>query len=290
MGSEFLRLWERPYHLIEVAVLSLLLWGMLSIVRGTKGESMLMNMGVFLGVSFIVLRGFAQQYELDRLTLVLDAIFQASIVALVVIFQPELRRGLALNRWLRPPPPEKEEVDEIVNATILLGQAKVGALIALERKDSLKNYLANGTPIDAKVTARLLRQIFWPGTPLHDGAVIIRSNRIAAAECLLPNTDRQDLPRSLGMRHRAALGLSEVEDALVVTVSEETGIISLAERGRIERDLDRERLSQLLHERYLAPTDDEEDATPDSDPDGSGEHPAVKPPSNARITPPRSST
>jgi diadenylate cyclase len=265
MWREFVRLTQDPARMFEVSVLALLLWGVLTFLRGTKGEGMLKSLGIVLAVAFIFLRGLAVEWELDRLALVLDAVFQASVIALVVIFQPELRKGLALRigeKWLRTPIAGQAVVDELVNAAMLMGQHRVGALIAIERTDSLKNYVPKGTVIDAEVKARLLRTIFWPGTPLHDGAVIIQNGRLAAAECYLPLTDRDDLPKSLGTRHRAAIGLSEAEDAVVLVVSEETGYISLCERGRIHRDLDRERLTTLLTEHYLTQVEQLNDDEP----------------------------
>src|SRR5690606_23645488 len=136
--------------------------------------------------------------------------------------------------------PDREVVEEVANAAAKLSKAKIGALIAIEREDSLKEYVASGTSCDAEVRADLLRTIFYVGTPLHDGAVIIQKGRLAAAGCFLPLTDNPAIPKSLGTRHRAGIGLSEAEDAMVVIVSEETGTISFAEGGRLHRELDRD--------------------------------------------------
>src|SRR5690606_4462822 len=154
----------------------------------------------------------SQELELARLTLVLDAIFQASVIALVVIFQPELRRGLALKigeKWFTQSVPEQQVLEEVANAAVRLSKSKEGALMAIERKDGLKNYISTGTVIDAEVKADLLVNLFYPGAPLHDGAVIIQNGRIAAAGCFLPLTDNPDISKALGTRHRAAIGLSE---------------------------------------------------------------------------------
>lgn len=268
MLRELLRLFRDAGNLSEVLILSILLFGLLTFLRGTRGEGMLKSLGFFLAVGFIVLRGLSQEFELARLTLVLDAIFQASVIALVVIFQPELRRGLALKigeKWFTQSVPEQQVLEEISSAAARLSKSKEGALMAIERKDGLKNYISTGTVLDAEVKADLLANIFWPGAPLHDGAVIVQNGRIAAAGCFLPLTDNPDISKALGTRHRAALGLSEVEDALVVVVSEETGTISLAEGGRLHRELDRESLLQMLKDLYLAPEEEEEEAATAAD-------------------------
>jgi diadenylate cyclase len=262
MLRELLRLFRDPTNLSEVLILAILLFGLLTFLRGTRGEGMLKSLGFFLAVGFIVLRGLSQEFELARLTLVLDAIFQASVIALVVIFQPELRRGLALKigeKWFTSTVPEQQWLEEVANAAARLAKSKEGALMAIERKDGLKNYISTGTVLDAEVKADLLANIFWPGAPLHDGAVIVQNGRIAAAGCFLPLTDNPDVSKQLGTRHRAALGLSEAEDALIVVVSEETGIISLAEGGRLHRELDRESLLALLKDLYLTPEDEDEE-------------------------------
>lgn len=281
MTQEIARLLD-PANLanfIEVFVLSILLFGLLTFLRGTRGEGMLKSLGVFLAVGFIGLRGAAQHFDLARLTLVLDAIFQASIIALVVIFQPELRRGLALKigeKWFTQTVPEQQVFEEVATAAARLSRTKEGALIAIERKDGLKNYVTTGTTIDAIVKAELLANIFWPGAPLHDGAVVIQNGRIMAAGCFLPLSENPDISKQLGTRHRAAIGLSEVEDAIVVVVSEETGTISVAEGGRLHRELDRESLLQLLHDLFAA-QDDEDEAPPQEGlPEGGGAQPGGK--------------
>lgn len=267
MWREVINLVQDPRNLFEVLVLFLILWVTLTLLRGTRGEGMVKTLGLLLAVGFLVLRSVAIGYGLDRLTLVLDAIFQASVVALVVIFQPELRRGLAMRigqGWLSDNAAASEVIEEVVAACDRMAKnhPPIGALIAFERKDSLKAFVDKGTVVDADVNDNLLVTLFTVGTPLHDGAVIIQNGRIAAAGCFLPNTDNPEVPKHLGTRHRAAIGLSEETDALVIVVSEETGIISVADGGRLDRDFDRETLFAVLQERYLAeerPREDEED-------------------------------
>jgi diadenylate cyclase len=277
MLRELLRLFSDPGSMSEVLILAILLFGLLTFLRGTRGEGMLKSLGFFLAVGFIVLRGLSQEFDLARLTLVLDAIFQASVIALVVIFQPELRRGLALKigeKWFSASVPEQQVLEEVANAAARLSKSKEGAIMAIERKDGLKNYIATGTVVDAQVKADLLANIFWPGAPLHDGAVVVQAGRIAAAGCFLPLTDNPDISKALGTRHRAALGLSEESDALVVVVSEETGIISLAEGGRLHRELDHDTLLTLLRDLYLSRDEEEPPALGDTAilpaPDGGG--------------------
>ena len=285
MWREVVNLVQDPRNLFEVLVLFLLLWVVLTLLRGTRSEGMVKTLGLLLAVGFLVLRSVAIGYGLDRLTLVLDAIFQASVVALVVIFQPELRRGLALRigqGWLSDDTAATEIIEEVVAACDRMSKstpAPIGALIALERKDSLKAFVDRGTVVDATVTDNALVTIFTVGTPLHDGAVIIQNGRIAAAGCFLPNTENPDVPKHLGTRHRAAIGLSEETDALVIVVSEETGIVSVAEGGRLERDFDRETLLELLKERYLSlrRAGDDED-------DGGGQMPPTPPSSTGKTT------
>jgi diadenylate cyclase len=274
-------------NIAEVLILALLIFALLTFLRGTRGEGMLKTLAAVLAVSYLGLRTIALSGEFERLTLVLDAIFQASVIALVVIFQPELRRGLALkigNRFLPSELPGQEIVLEVVNAAVRLSKTKIGALIVLERRNSLKAHVPSGTLIDAEVKAELLRSIFYVGTPLHDGAVIIQKGRVAAAGCFLPLTDNPAVPKALGTRHRAAIGLSEVEDALVLVVSEETGSISLAEAGILHRDLDREALSEMLDRLYLSPVEaDDEDRAEATAPEGENTPEAGKGKTTSRV-------
>ena len=266
------RLLTDPWNLLEAAILSVLLWGLLTVVRGTRGEGMLRALGLFLGITFLILRSVAVGLHLDRLILVLDAIFQASVVALVVIFQPELRRGLAIKigqRWLSTDANDTQLINEIVNAACRMSEGRVGALIAFQREDNLEGYTANSVILDALPHADTIVTVFWPGSPLHDQALLIRDGRLWAAKCTLPNTDDPNVPRSLGTRHRAAIGLSEHSDALVVVVSEETGIISVAEAGQLTREFDRESLTEYLTQHYIGrpeaspPAGDEQQEDPD---------------------------
>jgi diadenylate cyclase len=167
----------------------------------------------------------------------------------LVIFQPEIRRALAeLGRQpvFNPPAQSRSVVDSIVDAVLLLAERRIGALIAIERRVSTRAIQETGVRLDSKINAELLSSVFFPHTPLHDGGVIIAGNRIVAAACLFPLSQRPELSRGLGTRHRAAMGLTEETDAIVIVVSEETGTISVSTRGRLSRDFDEERLRRFL--------------------------------------------
>jgi diadenylate cyclase len=170
-------------------------------------------------------------------------------MALLIIFQPEIRRALAeIGRqpFLAAPVESRGYVDSIVEAVMLLAERRIGALIAIERTESTKAIQDTGVKLDARVNADLLATIFFPHTPLHDGGVIISETRIVAAGCLFPLCQRPELSRGLGTRHRAAMGLTEETDAIAIVVSEETGTVSISTRGRLSRDFDEDRLRRFL--------------------------------------------
>jgi diadenylate cyclase len=172
----------------------------------------------------------------------------------ILLFQSELRRALTevgqVKLFRHFFTQSSQYLDDVIKATCVMSNRRVGALIAIERHNPLKTFIDTGTEIDSAVTSEVIRTIFAPFSPLHDGAVVIRNNRVVAAGCILPLSDDPNLNKELGTRHRAALGLSEETDAVVVVVSEETGTISIAARGNLERSLDeetlRERLTELL--------------------------------------------
>ncbi|HEY8240059.1 MAG TPA: diadenylate cyclase CdaA, partial [Kiritimatiellia bacterium] len=169
-------------------------------------------------------------------------------VALLIIFQPEIRRALAElgKQHMFSSEAERPVVDNIVKTVTALAERKIGALIALEREVTTKAIQETGTPIDSLVTPELLSSIFYPHTPLHDGGVIIKDDRVVAAGCLFPLSQREELSKSLGTRHRAAIGLSDETDAIVLVVSEETGALSVAFKGRLRRVQDEQRLRRIL--------------------------------------------
>jgi diadenylate cyclase len=214
-----------------------------------------MLIGVMVFVALYVL---SRLLDLRLIRQVLESLFQYGAIAALIIFQPELRNGLARLGRARSfrflsNLQQREMLDEVVDAVTRLSRARVGAIIALERDTKLEEYAETGTRIQARVESDLLLSIFAPYGPLHDGAVLISGDTIIAASVILPLTQFPVTDRSLSTRHRAALGLSEETDALVIVVSEETSIVSMAHRGRIERGIDEDRLRALLSGAAVVP-------------------------------------
>ncbi|MBI4576941.1 MAG: TIGR00159 family protein [Planctomycetes bacterium] len=245
----------------QVAILYGVVYGVLRFLKGTHGEGILRGLAFLALVGFTVLLVIARWAGLDQINFLLTAFLQTSVFALIIIFQPELRRGLV--RISQTPflkfmfKGETDPIGEVVDAAARMARNKVGAIVAIEREDGLKDYIERGTSIDAVVSQKLLESIFFPGSPLHDGAIVIRENRVAAAGCLFPLTENVAAIRNLGTRHRAGIGLSEQGDAIVVIVSEETGTISLALGGQLTRNLDKESLDRRLRELYANASDRE---------------------------------
>ncbi len=205
--------------------------------------------GVLILIAFFFV---AEILELKSISWILSHLFQISIIGFLIIFQPELRRGLArigqsplFKIFIK----DEKIADEIIRAVVLMSKNRIGALIAIERETSLKPYIESGIALDGLLTTELLMTIFMPNTPFHDGGVIIQANRVMAVGCLFPLSQSQKLSKILGTRHRAGLGLSEETDAAVIVVSEETGIISLMLQGRVLQDIDEEKLKELLIEK-----------------------------------------
>lgn len=232
--------------LIEILIVAAVIYRILLVFAGTRAIQML------LGFFLLVLVYIASRLlHLTLLEYLLATLFQFGVIAALVVFQPELRSGLASlgqNRLFRAFTrlEEREVAGEIAEAVEELSRDKVGAIIAVEQEMGLGEYLETGTPLQARVSAPLLQNIFTPYSMLHDGAAVIRGDEIVAAGVILPLTQFPVTDRTLGTRHRAALGLSEETDALVVVVSEETGIVSVAQRGRLQRNVDSDHLQSIL--------------------------------------------
>lgn len=223
---------------LDMLIVSYLLYRLFSLMRGTRAVHMFFGLIVLFILSVI-----AQWINLIALNWLIASLRTVWVIAFVIIFQPELRRALAmmgqnpiLSRFVSVR--EAGVVPEIIKAVSSMAEKKIGALIVLEKDMGLKNYAETGTKLDAKVTSELLGTIFTPPSPLHDGAVIIQNDRVVAAGCILPLTHDTRLTSALGTRHRAALGLSEETDAIAVIVSEETGTIGYAEGGKLHRKID----------------------------------------------------
>jgi diadenylate cyclase len=232
--------------LVQILLVAGGLYYVLRLLARTRAIPMLF--GLLLLVAFYFIARFL---DLDLIRYVMERLFQYGAIAALIVFQPELRSALARlgqNRMLRffSKMGETEVVEELVEAVDRLSRTKVGAIIAVEREVGLQEYAETGTRLQAGVSADLLAAIFAPYGPLHDGAVLIEGDTIIAAGVILPLTQYPVADRSLGTRHRAALGLSEETDALIIVVSEETAQIALAHRGRLERDVDLERVRGAL--------------------------------------------
>ena len=235
--------------ILEILILWYVIYMILLFVRGTRSEQLLKGL-VIVGIIYVV----TQQLRLEAINWVITRLFPISVIALVVIFQPEIRRGLAQLGQFGIHQRNIEVIDEIVRSAASLSLKKTGALVVIERETGLKSYVETGTQIDASVTSYLIDSIFVPQSPLHDGAVIIRQGRIVAAGCVLPLTqEERAISKTLGMRHRAAVGISEETDAVCVVVSEESGGISVANGGRLTQDLNEENLKRLLKNIFYAP-------------------------------------
>lgn len=230
--------------IFEIGFIWLLIYNLIRFLQGTRALNVLMGL-ILLAILFNV----AKFLQLNTVNWVLTKLFAVGVVAFLIIFQPELRRGLArigqgtfAGGFLK----KGGTVDELVQACEYLSRNRIGAIIAIERDMGLKNYIESGILIDGKVSAELLITLFAPNTPTHDGGVIIQNDRIAACGSLFPLSQNTDLARHFGTRHRAAVGLSEETDAVCVVVSEERGTISVAVYGKLSRDLDGEALRRQL--------------------------------------------
>ncbi|HTG70356.1 MAG TPA: diadenylate cyclase CdaA [Candidatus Udaeobacter sp.] len=243
--------------IIDVGIVSFIIYKMILLVRGTRAVQLLK--GIFILVAVWALSTWFNLYTLKWL---MNQMFTFGIVSVLIIFQPELRRVLeqlgrgklfarsySLDRDV-----VNEQIDGVIKAVRFMAERKIGALIVFERSTGLSELIESGIRMESKITSELLINIFTPNTPLHDGAVIIRSNQIMAAGCYLPLSENPFISKELGTRHRAAIGVSEVTDAVSVTVSEETGQVSLSLGGMIVRDINEESLISKLFEELTPKT------------------------------------
>lgn len=223
--------------LLEMTLIGTVVYSVLRFLHGTRGARLLQGLIILLVVGFLLVNVMAEFLGLDRLTVLYQPFLLSILLATLVVFQPELRRGLMRlgeTRWRRISQSEIDRVAvPVAAACTQLSKNKIGALIAIERDVGLSAIAEEGVRLDARLSAELLNTIFWPGSALHDLGVVIQNGRIAAAACEFPLVDAEGVDRSMGSRHRAAIGLSLESDAIVVVVSEETGSISIAERGRL---------------------------------------------------------
>jgi len=247
---------QRPpvswWDVLDILVLSILIYEVLKLIRGTRAVQMAAGAGILVALFY-----GSQWGHLETVNWLVRNLVGYIVFALIVLFQSDIRRALAhfgrapFFRWFTKVEAAEESIEEIAVAARLLSTQRTGAIIAIERQIGLRNYIEGGIPLDAVVTYDLLVSIFQPASPLHDGAVIVQNDRIAAAACFLPLTVNPKLGKELGSRHRAAIGLTEENDAVAIVLSEETGIISIVADGAIERGLDSDQLKARLRSLIL---------------------------------------
>lgn len=240
--------------ILDILVVTILIYKLLSTIRSTSAARV--GRAILL---LLLITGLTEVFNMYALNWILSKVLEMGVIALVIVFQPELRRTLervgdrTLNFSLQPT--NHSDVEKAISATVsaceVMSRERIGVLLVFERTTLLDEYIKKGTPIDAQVTEQLLRNLFFPNTALHDGAVIVRNGRIAAAGCVMPLSENPHLSSDLGTRHRAGIGTSEESDAVVVIVSEETGIISVASGGMLKRHLAPQTLEKLLMNELL---------------------------------------
>jgi uncharacterized protein (TIGR00159 family) len=240
----------RWQDLVDIAIVAFVSYQLINLIRGTRAAQMLMGFMVVLATYLA-----SQYFELHTLNWILDNFLASMILVIVVIFQNDIRRALTqVGAGPRISGPDRvaqgQVIEEIVRAAVLLASKRIGALLVVERDVALNEFIEVGTRIEARVSRELLQSVFLTASPIHDGAVIIQNGRVTAAGCFLPLTANPNVSKTLGTRHRAAIGLTEETDAVVVVVSEEEGKISLGREGKITRDLEagtlRTTLQQIL--------------------------------------------
>jgi diadenylate cyclase len=235
------------WDLLDIALVSFLIYELLLLIRGTRAAQMALSGGFLIALFFV-----SRWYQLETVNWVIRNLATYVVFAIIVLFQADIRRALAhfgrapFFRYFERASSDDETIEELVVAATTLSARRIGAIIAIERQIGLRNYIEGGIPLDAMVTYDLLASIFQPGAPLHDGAAIIQGDRIAAGACFLPLSVNPRVSRDLGTRHRAALGLTEENDAVAIVVSEESGSVSLAIAGDLERGLSADALRLRL--------------------------------------------
>lgn len=233
--------------ILDIVIVTAAIYWLLLLIRGTRAVQVLVGLLVLIGLSLA-----SEAFQLAALGLILENFMEAAVIIIVVLFAPDIRRALArVGRGFSLGGRDQAEgmvIEEIVQAAQALAGKRVGALVVLERESALDDYIEAGRSLDAAVSKDLLLSLFLPPSPLHDGAVLVQEGRIASAGCILPLTLKQDLPDGVGTRHRAAVGITEETDAVVIVVSEESGGISVVMRGEMLRDLDGPRLRVVIQE------------------------------------------
>jgi diadenylate cyclase len=240
----------RWQDIVDIILVSIILYRMLVLIKGTIAAKMLVGFGFLLIALFLA--KYLQLYTVDWL---IQSFWSQLVIAVIVLFQPEIRRALAQmgeSPFLQSftSAEELKSLDEIVKASMALANRKIGALIVIEREVSLKEYVEIGTSLDARVTKELLLSIFHPSSPIHDGAVVIKGNRVVAAGCFLPIRLGSGVGKAFGTRHRAGIAITEETDSVAIVVSEETGTVSMAIDGKLNSPLDMGTLRDVLTELF----------------------------------------
>ena len=261
MTTWFTTLLRRPpigwWDILDIVVVSVLIYETLKLIRDTRAVQMALGGGVLVSLFY-----GSRWLHLETVNWLIRNLVGYLVFAIIVLFQSDIRRALAhlgrapFFRYFAKPESAEESIEELVVAAGMLSAHRIGAIIALERQIGLRNYIEGGIPLDALLTYDLLLSIFQLSSPLHDGAVIVQDDRVAAAACFLPLTVNPKLSKELGSRHRAAIGLTEENDSVAIVISEESGVISVVADGRIERGFDadalRARLRSLVLQRRAA--------------------------------------
>jgi diadenylate cyclase len=241
----YLKMWNTY---VDIGIIALIIYKAMNLIRETRAEQLIKGIAMLL-----IATKLSEVLGLHTVYWLLKNAMTVGVIAILIIFQPELRRALehiGRGRFFIKGELLEHEIDsmldEVCVAVAQLSKSKTGAIIVIEQETGLNEYIETGTKLDSIVTNEILMNLFVPNTPLHDGAVIIRRNRIAAAGCFLPLTQSQNLSKELGTRHRAAIGITEISDSMVIIVSEETGVISFAKMGRLSRYLDTKSLREII--------------------------------------------
>ena len=251
------------FDILDIAIISVVIYYVLNMLKKTRAFQLMIGVGIFFAIYIVAIT-----FKLKATTFLIDTLLQVGLIALLVVFQPELRRALeqvgSLNMFshsiMRRRTYEDGEIDNLRKAIAAIcdgvermSEKQTGALIVMEKFTRLDNVKISGTPVNADITPELIGTIFYDGSPLHDGAVVVHGGRITHAGCVLPLSDNLEISKEMGTRHRAALGISEVSDVIALVVSEETGTISYAKNGVLRRNQDRHSIYEMLTKEFVQP-------------------------------------
>ena len=245
--------WNFFVNILDILVVWYIVYKLIQLVRGTKAIQLFKGVAIFIAIRF-----GAELIGLHTLSWLMDQVITYGVIAAIVIFQPEIRRGLehlGRSTFFKTTKQEQKEDEQLITsldkAVQYMSKRKIGALITIERNTGLEEYIETGIPLEADITGELLINIFIPNTPLHDGAVIIRNDKIAVSCAYLPLSESMLIPKEFGTRHRAAVGISEVSDAVTVVVSEETGGVSITLNNQLLSELSQEEYLKILHRELI---------------------------------------